>query len=38
MDLMKEGGTYGASGVWFDEGKWYLRCVRCIVGSFEGDF
>ena len=33
-DLMKEGVTYGASGVWFDGRKWSLRCVGCEVESF----
>ena len=37
-DLMEEGGTYSASGMLFDGGKWYLRCVGCVVGSFVGGF
>ena len=37
-DLMEEGGTYGASGELIDGRKWYLQCVRCVVGSFVGGF
>ena len=35
-DLMEEGDTYGALGVLFNGGKWYLQCVGCAVGSFVG--
>ena len=31
-DLMEEDGTYSASCMLFDGGKWYLQCVGCIVG------
>ena len=37
-NLIEEGGTYRASGVLFDGGKWNLRCVRSFVGSFFGGF
>ena len=33
-DLTEEGCTYRALGVLIDGGKWYLHCVKCIVGSF----
>ena len=36
-DLMEEDDTYGASGVLFDGGKCYLRCVVCVMGLFVGD-
>ena len=32
--LMEENGTYGASGVLFNGGKWYLRYFGCVVGLF----
>ena len=31
-DLMEEDGSYSASGMLFNGGKWYLRYVGCIVG------
>ena len=37
-DLMEEGGTNSASGVLIDGGKWYLRCVGCVAGSFVGGY
>ena len=36
-DLMKEDGTYGALGVLFDGGKWYLWCIGCVVTLFGGE-
>ena len=32
--LMEENGSYGASGVLFNGGKWYLRYFGCVVGLF----
>ena len=37
-DLMEEDGTYGASVVLMDGGKWYLQCVGCVMGSIMGIF
>ena len=37
-DLMEKGGTYNVSVALNDGGKWYLRCVGCVVGSFVGGF
>ena len=31
---MEEGGTYVATGVIVDGGKWYFRCFRCGLISF----
>ncbi len=31
-ELMGEDGTYSASDVLFDGGKWYLRCFRRVLG------
>ena len=33
-DLTENEVTYGASGVLFDGGKWYLRCVGYVVMLF----
>ena len=30
-DLMNDDGTYDASGVLIDGGKWDLRCFGCVV-------
>ena len=34
--LMEESGIYSVSGVLFDEGKWYLRCIRGVVSLVGG--
>ena len=35
-DLMEEDGSYGALGLLFHGGKWYLQCIGCVVGLFGG--
>ena len=37
-NLIEEDGTYGVLGMLFDGGKWYLRCIGCVVGLFVGGF
>ena len=32
--LMEENGSYGASGVLFKVGKWYLQYFGCVLGLF----
>ena len=37
-DLKEEDDIYDMVGVFLDGGKWYLGCVRYVVGLYVGGF